>query len=299
MSDYHVPALLEECIAGLDIKPNGIYVDVTFGGGGHSKAIIEKLENGKLIAFDQDPESVGNKIDDNRFTLITQNFKYLKNFLKLQGITAVDGILADLGVSFHQFDKAERGFSIRQDGPLDMRMNQGQTLTAEKVINEYEQEDLRNIFRQYGELKDAGRVAGKICRDRNTTRLSTTSQLISSLAEIAPFKKQNQYFSKVFQAIRIEVNQELDTLKTFLQQSTDALEAGGRMVIISYHSLEDRLVKEFFRSGNFNGDIEKDLYGNILRPLDPVNRKVIVPNASEIENNPRSRSAKLRIASKR
>ncbi|MCB0480023.1 MAG: 16S rRNA (cytosine(1402)-N(4))-methyltransferase RsmH [Flavobacteriales bacterium] len=296
MNEYHVPALLSECLEGLNIQQNGTYVDVTFGGGGHSRAILKKLNEGRLIAFDQDSSSITNKIVDTRFELVHQNFKYLNSFLKLMGAPKVDGILADLGVSFHQFDTADRGFSIRNSGPLDMRMNQNNPTTAAKIINEYEEEALKHIFRLYGELKEAGRLARKIIAARSEKPFKTTQDLVDVADTMAPHTKKNQFLSKVFQAVRIEVNQELETLQSLLEQAVDALHPGGRLVVISYHSLEDKLVKNYMKTGNFEGKINQDLYGNIIRPLTPINRKVLMPSDEEIKLNPRSRSAKLRIA---
>lgn len=298
MNEYHIPALLDECIEGLKIQEDGIYVDVTFGGGGHSKEILKKLNGGRLVAFDQDPSSIENKIEDTRFELVTQNFKYLNNFLKLLGITKVNGILADLGVSFYQFDTPERGFSIRTDGPLDMRMNPNSKLSAADVLNTYEEAQLKNILKLYGDLKEGGRIARKIIEKREEVKFTSTMQLVEFLNPLCSPVKRNQFLSKVFQAIRIEVNQELETLQSFLTQAVDALAPQGRLVVISYHSLEDKLVKNIMKTGNLEGEVKQDFYGNILRPLTPVNRKVIVPSEDEIHRNPRSRSAKLRIAEK-
>ena len=281
MSKYHTPALLHESINGLAIKENGIYVDVTFGGGGHSKEILKNLKDGRLIAFDQDQEALENKIVDPRFILVQQNFKYLKNFLKLHKALPVDGVLADLGISSHPINTAERGFSTRFDGPLDMRMNKESKLSAASVIQNYSEEKLIQIFRQYGEIKNAKNLAFKIVESRKEKPIKTTQELNSICEKLV---------------IRIEVNQELEVLKDFLKQSLDILTVDGRIAVISYHSLEDRLVKSFFKTGNFDGILEKDFYGNIIRPLQPVNNKIIIPSAEELERNPRARSARLRIA---
>jgi 16S rRNA (cytosine1402-N4)-methyltransferase len=299
MSNYHTPVLLQECLDGLDIKSEGTYVDVTFGGGGHSREILKHIDGGRLYAFDQDQDSQKNAPDNPHFVLIPQNFKYLKNFLRMHNALPADGILADLGVSSHQFDAPMRGFSIRHDGPLDMRMSQDKDLTAEKIVNHYDEDALIRILRDYGEIKSAHRVAKKLIESREEKPIKTTNQLVALLEPLAPFKKRSQFMAQVFQALRIEVNGELDVLRSFLEQTSDCLTSGGRLVIISYHSLEDRLVKNYIRSGNFKGEQKKDLYGNIERPFDPVNRKVIIPNDEELKSNPRSRSAKLRIATRR
>jgi|TARA_B110000305_G_C19398858_1_gene618983 16S rRNA (cytosine1402-N4)-methyltransferase len=296
MSKYHTPALLHESINGLAIKENGIYVDVTFGGGGHSKEILKNLKDGRLIAFDQDQEALENKIVDPRFILVQQNFKYLKNFLKLHKALPVDGVLADLGISSHQINTAERGFSTRFDGPLDMRMNKESKLSAASVIQNYSEEKLIQIFRQYGEIKNAKNLAFKIVESRKEKPIKTTQELNSICEKLVQERKRSKYLAQVYQAIRIEVNQELEVLKDFLKQSLDILTVDGRIAVISYHSLEDRLVKSFFKTGNFDGILEKDFYGNIIRPLQPVNNKIIIPSAEELERNPRARSARLRIA---
>jgi len=297
--NYHVPVLFNECIDGLDIKEDGVYVDVTFGGGGHSRGIISKLgENGKLFAFDQDKDAINNAIDDPRFTLINVNFKHIKNYLRLHGVKKVDGILADLGVSSHQFDVAERGFSTRFDGKLDMRMNQSSPLSAFEVVNEYELEDLTRILRDYGELKNAWKVANRIVDSREENTIVTNDDLKNITMSLAPRNRENRFFAQLFQAIRIEVNQEMDVLKSFLEATVEVLNPGGRLVVMSYHSLEDRLVKRFMKTGLFHGEPEKDFYGNIDVPFKVITRKVIVPNQEEIERNSRARSAKLRIASK-
>tara|TARA_B100000780_G_C21083417_1_gene436386 strand:- start:110 stop:1009 length:900 start_codon:yes stop_codon:yes gene_type:complete len=296
---YHKSVLLKESVDGLDIQPDGIYVDVTFGGGGHSREILKRLDSGRLVAFDQDADAVDNEIEDDRFLLVRQNFRYLRNFLKLHRALPFNGLLADLGVSSHQFDAGGRGFSIRFDGPLDMRMNQKVGVSAKEVLNEYEEDQLLKIFRVYGEIKQAGRLVNLIVKNRLNDPIETTSQLIGLLETIAPFKKQNQFYAQVFQALRIEVNDELKALEEMLVQASEGLAPGGRLVVISYHSLEDRLVKNFFKTGNFQGDLEKDFFGNIQRPLDPLSGKVIIPTEQEIQENPRARSAKMRIAVKR
>ena len=296
MSKYHTPALLHESINGLAIKENGTYVDVTFGGGGHSKEILKNLKDGRLIAFDQDQEALENNIEDPRFTLVQQNFKYLKNFLKLHKALPVDGVLADLGISSHQINTAERGFSTRFDGPLDMRMNKESKLSAASVIQNYSEEKLIQIFRQYGEIKNAKNLAFKIVESRKEKPIKTTQELNSICEKLVQERKRSKYLAQVYQAIRIEVNQELEVLKDFLKQSLDILTVDGRIAVISYHSLEDRLVKSFFKTGNFDGILEKDFYGNIIRPLQPINNKIIIPSAEELERNPRARSARLRIA---
>ena len=295
---YHVPVLLRESIEGLEIKPNGTYVDLTFGGGGHSTEILKHLKKGKLFAFDQDEEALRNAIDDKRFTLIRSNFRFFRNFLRYHGIETVDGILADLGVSSHHFDSPERGFSFRFEGPLDMRMNQKQKLSAKHVVNTYSLEDLANVLTQYGELQGARRLAGAICKSREGKAIETVEQLFELLKPMFPSAIQNKMLAQVFQAIRIEVNQEMDVLKQMLTNATKALKKDGRLVVISYHSLEDRLLKNYFRSGNFEGDLDKDFYGNITSPYEQINKKVIVPNPDELKINTRARSAKLRIGRK-
>lgn len=297
MKMYHDPALLDEVIEGLKIKTDGVYVDVTYGGGGHSKAILGQLgERGKLYAFDQDPDALNNLIDDSRLHLIQQNFSFTKNYLRMYSALPVNGLLADLGVSFHQFDKAERGFSFRFDGPLDMRMDQSRNLTAAKVLNEYEAEELLRIFKLYGELKNASKIVSKIIAFRAEEAFKTTKQLKNLLHGMVPQKVEHKFLAQVFQALRIEVNQELKVIEELLQQAKEVLKAGGRLVVITYHSLEDRLVKNFIKSGNIEGRLEKDFYGNLLRPFEAVNRKPIVADSEEIKRNNRARSAKLRIA---
>jgi len=297
--DYHQPVLLKECLDGLRIKPDGVYVDVTFGGGGHSKAILQQLgPKGKLFAFDQDKDAANNLPADDRLTFIPQNFMYMKNFLRMHEATQVDGILADLGVSSHQFDIADRGFSIRFEAELDMRMNQSSKKTAATVLNEYDENQLKHIFRSYGEIDNAYKLVKLITDARITQPITTTEQLKNIIAPCTPKFKDHQYLAKVFQALRIEVNDEMEVLKEMLKQSLEVLNVGGRLVVMSYHSLEDRLVKNFIKSGNFEGEAEKDFFGNIARPFELITRKPIVPSEEEIEKNSRSRSAKLRVAEK-
>ena len=294
---YHNPVLLFESVDGLEIDPNGIYVDVTFGGGGHSREILSRLgKGGKLFAFDQDEDAMQNAIDDPRFTLITENFRYIKRFLRLYGVNKVDGILADLGVSSHQFDVADRGFSTRFDAELDMRMSQKGEQSAYHIINEYDEEKLANVLFLYGELRNARALAKAIVEARQDNTIKTSFQFREVLKRFLPKKKENKILAQVFQAIRIEVNEELEALKEFLKQTVDLLKAGGKLSVISYHSLEDRLVKRFIRSGLFEGEPEKDFYGNIDVPF--KKEKLIVPSAEEIQENRRARSAKLRIATK-
>ena len=296
MSNYHIPVLLEECLQGLAIKENGTYIDVTFGGGGHSKVILKKLSSGRLIAFDQDSDALNNEINDERFTLVNQNFKYLKNFLRMHKAIPVDGLLADLGVSSHQFNTPERGFSTRFEGPLDMRMNSNSELSAKEVINDYPESQLASILYQYGEIKNSKKLAQLITATRLSAPIQTTQDLRSLCEKLIAEKKINQYLAQVFQAIRIEVNQELESLKSLLKQSAEVIGIGGRIVVMSYHSLEDRLVKNYLRTGNFEGVQEKDFYGKLIRPFNPIQSKVIVPSDDEIKLNPRARSARLRIA---
>lgn len=294
---YHVPVMLAECIAELAIKPNGIYVDVTFGGGGHSREILKHLgAEGRLIAFDQDPDAARNAIDDPRFTLVHHNFKFLRNNLRLLGLKQVDGILADLGVSSHQFDSAERGFSIRYDADLDMRMDQVADLDAKKIINEYAEEDLHRIFGMYGEIQNARTLAKTIATSRLTKRIETVADLKEVVKRHVPRGKENKYHAQLFQALRIEVNRELEALQEFLEQSVAVLKPEGRLVVMSYHSLEDRLVKNFMQKGKFKGEVEKDFFGNEIKPFKVISRKAITASAEELEINNRSRSAKLRVA---
>lgn len=295
---YHKPVLLNETVAGLNIQPDGIYVDVTFGGGGHSHAILEQLgPNGKLIAFDQDLDALENEIHDDRFLLINENFRFAKRFLKFHGFSQVDGILADFGVSSHQFDEAGRGFSTRFDAVLDMRMNQTDALSALKVVNEYEESQLRSIFYQYGELKQAPLFARTLVSARKNKMIETTTDLNEVLKKHLHPRRENKMLAQIYQAIRIEVNQEIEVLKEFLQQTPEMLKSGGRLSFISYHSLEDRLVKRFFRNGLFEGEPEKDMFGNVEVPFKRIG-KLIIPDENEISENPRARSAKLRIAEK-
>ena len=294
---YHIPVMLDACLDGLNINPSGVYVDVTFGGGGHSRELFKKLNpEGKLIVFDQDPDAQKNSWDAPNFTFVASNFSFLKNHLRVLGIPQVDGILADLGVSSHQFDAGTRGFSIRTDDELDMRMNQHGELTAKVVVNTYTENELIKILRKYGELDFPGKIAGTICRARIKRKINTTGDLIAILETIAPKFKEHKYYAQIFQAIRMEVNQEIDVLEKFLLQTADVLKPGGRLVVMSYHSLEDRLVKNFMKRGNLDGSIEKDFYGNVLKPFTEIYRKPISPSEEEIELNSRARSAKLRVA---
>lgn len=296
---YHVPVMLDECMEGLNIKPDGVYIDLTFGGGGHSKAIIQRLsENGSLYAFDQDSDAIKNALDDERFTMIEDNFSNLTNQLKLYRVTQVDGILADLGISSYQIDCAERGFSTRFDAELDLRMNRKQILTAKDVVNTYSYEQLKKIFSDFGELSNAHQIAKKI-ESLQIEGISTTTQLKEILQPLAQRGKENKFFAQVFQALRIEVNGEIDVLQKMLEQTSPLLKQGGRLVVMSYHSLEDRLVKNYMKTGNCEGKVEKDFFGNVLNDLVLVNRKPITASQEELERNPRSRSAKLRIAEKR
>ena len=295
-TEYHNPVLLKETVDGLDIKPDGIYVDVTFGGGGHSKEILKRLgENGKLFAFDQDPDALENDIKDERFTLINENFRFIKRFLRFYGVRKVDGVLGDFGVSSHQFDVAERGFSTRFEGDLDMRMNQKKEVSAYHVINEYEEADLRRVFLEYGELRNAPKLARVIVGARSSEKIKTSLMLKEVLKPLLPRHKENKILAQIYQAIRIEVNEEIEVLKEFLEQTEELLDEGGRISLISYHSLEDRLVKRFIRNGMFEGEPEKDLYGNVSVPFKKVGG-LIIPSEEEIKENNRARSAKLRIA---
>lgn len=295
---YHKPVLLTESVDALVSNPDGVYVDVTFGGGGHSREILSRLsEKGRLFSFDQDSDALNNAIEDPRFTLINQNFRFLENSLLMYGVAQVDGVLADLGVSSHQFDQAERGFSIRSDAPLDMRMNNMQSLDAQSVVNDYEEELLADIFYYYGELREARKLAREIVRYRKETRIVTTEDLKKVFSYI-PAHKSNKFFAQVFQAIRIEVNQELEALQELLVQSCRILRKGGRLVVISYHSLEDRLVKMFLKYQMFEGEPERDIYGNYEKKFELPYRKVIVPTDEEIEDNSRARSAKMRVGIK-
>ena len=295
--EYHQPVMLSECIEGLAIKSEGIYVDATFGGGGHSRAILEQLdENGRLLAFDRDEDATACAPADPRFTLINENFAYLKNFLRMHGVRRVDGLLADLGVSSHQFDVPERGFSIRSEGALDLRMDRRQPSTAADLVNTADEGELRKILWLYGELPNASAMAHAICTARSTTPITSTKQLCDTVAKLLPRGKENKYLAMLFQALRIDVNGELDALRALLQQAVELLVPDGRLVIISYHSLEDRLVKNMMRTGNLEGELHKDFYGNPITTLVPVERKAITPSAEELQRNNRARSAKLRIA---
>src|ERR1700744_1432200 len=300
MSNYHTPVMLKECIDGLNIKPEGTYVDVTFGGGGHSREIMKYLGNdGRLLAFDQDADAQQNIIADDRFEFVDQNFRYLKNFSRLHNAIPVDGILADLGVSSFQFDQAERGFSIRFDAELDMRMNQADKLTAKEVGNTYSEANPHRIFGIYGEIQNAKSLAKAIVTARLNTKIETVADLKNVISGLIPRGKENKYLAQVFQALRIEVNQELEALKDFLIQSAEVLVSGGRLVVMSYHSLEDRLVKNFIAKGKFSGEVAKDFFGNDQKPFDAVSRGAITASAEEIAGNNRARSAKLRIAVKK
>ncbi len=293
---YHNPVLLKETVDGLDIKKDGVYVDVTFGGGGHSKEILKRLgEDGKLLAFDQDEDALKNALDDERFTLVNENFRYITQFLKFYGIRKVDGILADFGVSSHQFDKAERGFSTRFDADLDMRMSKKNSTSAYEVVNNYSYDDLRKVFFEYGDLRNANALSKTIVAYREESQIKTTEELKKVLQSFLPNFKEHKILAQIYQAIRIEVNQEIQVIKEFLMQTSSLLDKGGRISILSYHSLEDRLVKRFVREGQFEGEAEKDFYGNIDVPFKKVGR-LIVPSKEEVKENNRARSAKLRIA---
>ncbi len=296
---YHLPVMLNECIEGLNIRPDGTYVDATFGGGGHSRAILSHLgEGGRLIAFDQDADALENALDDSRFTLLNENFRHMKSFLRLHGVRSVDGVLADLGVSSHQFDVAERGFSTRLNGELDLRMDRRHEMTARDLVNSASEEELTRILRLYGELPNAYQMAKAICRARMEKEIVTTFDLRDAVSRHLPRGMENKYLAMLFQALRIEVNGELEALKEMLQQSVDVLVPGGRLVVMSYHSLEDRLVKNFFKAGNFEGEVNKDFYGNPIVPLKPVVRKAVTASEEELQVNSRARSAKLRVAEK-
>ncbi len=296
---YHTPALLQESIEGLNIHPEGVYVDVTFGGGGHSREILSRLGGGgRLLSFDQDEDAARNRIEDERFVFVRSNFRFLKNFLRYHSVSEVDGILADLGVSSHHFDDSSRGFSFRMPGNLDMRMNRQISKTAANVLNEYSIEKLSDIFFFYGELKNARKIALAVTDFRQSSPIATISDFLQVMRPFISKEKENKILAQAFQALRIEVNDEMEALKELLLQGLQVLKPGGRFGVISYHSLEDRLVKNFFKSGNFEGEIRKDFFGNVETPFQPVNRKVIIPSEEEQKNNPRSRSAKLRIAEK-
>ncbi len=296
--NYHETVLLNESIKGLEVRPGGTYVDATFGGGGHSIEILKSLENGKLIAFDQDEEANANKINDERFTLVNANFRFLKNFLMYYKVLPVDGIIADLGISSHQIDNAERGFSVRFEADLDLRMNRKNKVNARNVLAEYSEEALRKLFFEFGELKQAYKIAKTIVEKRKDKAIVTLDDLKNTIGQFAERGKENKFYAKVLQSLRIEINDEMNSLKELLMQSIDVLKPGGRLVVIAYHSLEDRLVKNIMKTGNFEGAVEKDFYGNEKVPLKVVTRQPIVPGPDEIERNKRARSAKLRIAVK-
>ncbi|MCF2737667.1 16S rRNA (cytosine(1402)-N(4))-methyltransferase RsmH [Bacteroides caecigallinarum] len=297
---YHVPVLLEESIDGLNLKKGGIYVDVTFGGGGHSKEILRRMDKScKLYSFDQDEDAERNIVHDERFTFVRSNFRYLKNFLKYYGVEEVDGILADLGVSSHHFDDSERGFSFRFDGKLDMRMNKRAGMTAADILNNYDEEELADIFYLYGELKNSRKLASVIVKRRSVKPFDTIGDFLETVKPLYGKEREKKEMAKVFQALRIEVNQEMEALKEMLYSATEMLKPGGRLSVITYHSLEDRMVKNIMKTGNIEGKMEQDFFGNVKTPYKTINNKVIVPDDDEIETNPRSRSAKLRIAEKR
>ncbi|HPT11875.1 MAG TPA: 16S rRNA (cytosine(1402)-N(4))-methyltransferase RsmH [Bacteroidales bacterium] len=298
METYHLPALLEESIAGLNLRPDGVYVDVTFGGGGHSRAILSHLKTGRLIAFDQDIDAVVNIINDEKLIFLNQNFRFLKNNLRYLGFQAIDGLIADLGVSFHQFDEPERGFSFRSDAVLDMRMNRNAALSAADILRTYDEEALAGIFYRFGELDNSRRIARAIVRARNISPVVTVNELSDAVKGLVPVNQEHKFYAKLFQSLRIEVNKEMDALMDMLRQALEVLRPGGRLVVITYHSIEDRLVKNFIRTGNFEGISEKDFYGNLIVPFRAINKKVIVPDEKEIEKNNRARSARLRIAEK-
>ena len=296
---YHVPVLLMPSVEGLNIRPNGTYVDVTFGGGGHSREILSRLgEGGRLLGFDQDEDAERNIVNDPHFTFVRSNFRYLHNFLRYHGIEQIDGLLADLGVSSHHFDDSERGFSFRFDGALDMRMNKRAGITAADIVNNYDEERLADLFYLYGELKNSRKLAAAITRARTGQRIETIGQFLEVIKPLFGREREKKELAKVFQALRIEVNQEMEALKEMLLAATEALRPGGRLVVITYHSLEDRMVKNLMKTGNVEGRAEKDFYGRMQTPFRPVNNKVITPDEDELQRNPRSRSAKLRIAEK-
>ncbi len=295
---YHIPALLKESIDGLNIRPEGIYVDVTFGGGGHSMEILKRLETGRLIAFDQDEDAVINTPVDDNFLFLNQNFRFLRNNLQFNNIQSIDGLIADLGVSFHQFDEPDRGFTFRQDAPLDMRMNKKGTVTAAHLLNTLDETSLADIFYRYGELTNSRRIAAEIVRARTAKPFATVNDLMNTVGKLAPFRQEHKFYARLFQSLRIAVNHEIDYLREMLEQALSLLNPGGRLVVISYHSLEDRLVKNFMKTGNFSGEEKKDFYGNIETPFRIINRKGTTPDDKEIAVNNRARSARLRIAEK-
>jgi 16S rRNA (cytosine1402-N4)-methyltransferase len=295
---YHIPALLNESIDGLNIRPDGIYVDVTFGGGGHSMEILKRLKTGKLIAFDQDEDAAANVPADDRFLFLDQNFRFLKNNLLFNNLNSIDGLIADLGVSFHQFDEPDRGFTFRQDAPLDMRMNKSGKVTAAHLLNSLEEAALADIFYRFGELQNSRRIAREIVFSRDKKPFSSVNDMIDAIGKLAPFRQEHKFYARVFQALRIAVNNEIDYLKDMLSQALEMLNPGGRLVAITYHSLEDRIVKDFMKTGNFEGEEKKDFYGNIETPFRIINKKGTTPGDEEIAHNNRARSARLRIAEK-
>lgn len=295
---YHIPALLDESIKGLNIRPDGVYIDATFGGGGHSREILRHLITGRLIAFDTDEDAAANSINDERFTFLNQNFRFLRNNLRYLGIDSADGIIADLGVSFHQFDEPSRGFAFRYDAELDMRMSRGMTTKASDLLASLTEEELARLFREYGELAGSGRIAKAIVSAREKAPLKSAGDLKSAVEHLVPARHQNKFLAKLFQALRIRVNNELDSLKELLEQSAGVLNKGGRLVVITYHSLEDRLVKNYMRAGNFTGEVPKDFFGRSDTIFRPVTKKAITPSEEELERNSRARSARLRIAEK-
>jgi len=295
---YHIPALLNESIDGLNISPEGIYVDVTFGGGGHSMEILKRLKTGRLIAFDQDEDAKMNTPDDPRFLLLDQNFRYLKNNLLFNSINSIDGLIADLGVSFHQFDEPERGFTFRQDAPLDMRMNRNSNITAAILLNTMEEESLADMFYNFGEFSNSRRIAKEIVCARKIKPFTSVNDIIDTIGKLAPFRQEHKFYARIFQSIRIAVNHEIEYLQEMLEQALSVLRPGGRLVVITYHSLEDRVVKNFMKAGNFEGEEKKDFYGNMETPFRLITRKGITPGDEEISLNNRSRSARLRIAEK-
>ena len=295
---YHIPAMPEKCIEGLSIRPDGIYVDATFGGGGHSREILKRLKTGKLIAFDQDEDAAVNIPGDSRFIFINQNFRFLRNNLKFNGIESIDGLIADLGVSFHQFDEPERGFSFRFNAPLDMRMNKEGSTTAADLIRKSDEAGLADIFYEYGELVNSRIIAKEIVAAAKKKPIVSTDDLVSAIGSLAPVRQEHKFYAKVFQALRIAVNHEIENLKEMLLQSLEMLNSGGRLVVITYHSLEDRIVKNFIRSGNFEGILKKDFYGNPEVPFRVMNKKGITPDKEELATNSRARSARMRIAEK-
>jgi 16S rRNA (cytosine1402-N4)-methyltransferase len=295
---YHVPALLDESVRGLNIRSDGIYVDATFGGGGHSMEILKRLNKGRLIAFDQDEDAIQNVPDDKRLIFLNQNFRFLKNNLRFNGISSIDGLIADLGVSFHQFDEPERGFTFRQDVPLDMRMNKKGSVTAASLLKTLDEASIAKIMYDFGELVNSRRIAREIVTARAIKPLTTVSDMINAIGKLAPPRQEHKFYARVFQALRIAVNHEIDYLKEMLEQALDVLKKDGRLVVITYHSLEDRVVKNFMKTGNFEGEEKKDFYGNLITPFRIINKKGTVPEEIEIEDNKRARSARLRIAEK-